>query len=168
MDNSRDERMFAVAIRDAEDLFLRIRIRRSPLGDVYYCLPTGRSGPQWKRWNPHGSYHKDGRSHHKSFDRKALTQHRQKPDFVFKGWEELITIPIARDEPRAFGEICDPSKYAEIMEIPATILSSEKYKTHISIDLIEPGVQPDSAGVLAEQTFRDSIPWILVRVLSIG
>ena len=55
------------------------------------------------------------------------------------------------------------------MEVPATILSNETYKTYISIDLIEPGVQLGVAihgtEVLAEQTFDDSIPWILVRVL---
>src|SRR5262249_6812321 len=31
--------------------------RRSRLGDIYYSLTTGRSGPEWKKWDPHGSYH---------------------------------------------------------------------------------------------------------------
>jgi len=56
------------------------------------------------------------------------------------------------------------------MEVPATMLSNETYKTHISVDLIEPGVQPDmaipGAEVLAKRTFDDSILWILVPVLS--
>jgi len=56
------------------------------------------------------------------------------------------------------------------MEVPVTMLGNETYKTHISIDLIEPGVQPDmaipGAEVLAERTFDDSILWILVRVVS--
>jgi hypothetical protein len=79
MSAPRDERMFAVAVRDAEDLFLWIRIRRSPRGDIYYIFPTGRSGPEWEKWDPHGSYHEDGRSHHKSFDQKLFPQQGQKP-----------------------------------------------------------------------------------------
>jgi len=64
------QRMFAVAVRDGGDLFLWISIRRATLGDIYYAFPTGRSGRDWQKWNPHGSHHKDGRSHHKSFKKK--------------------------------------------------------------------------------------------------
>jgi hypothetical protein len=169
MSDPRDERMFAVAIRDAEDLFLWIRIRRSRRGDIYYMFPTGRSGPEWKKWNPHGSHHKDGRSHHKSFDRKMLSQRRQKPDSHFKGTECLIARPIARNEPRAFGEICNPTEFAEVMQVPATILSNETYKTYTSIHLTEPGRSVTDPGVevLAQRTFDDSIPWIVVSVYSI-
>jgi hypothetical protein len=49
------EQMFAVAVRDGNDLFLWIRLRRAASGDLYYMFPTGRSGPEWKKWNPHGS-----------------------------------------------------------------------------------------------------------------
>ena len=169
MNSPPDERMFAVAVRDGEELFLRVRIRRAARGgDIYYSLPTGRSAPEWKKWDPHGSYHKDGRSHHKSFDRKALVRQSQKPDFGFKGWWPFIVILAGRNDAQAFGTICDPTKFAEVMEIPATVLSAEN-KTHISIDLTEPGVEPSmairGAEVIAEQTFRDSIPWILVRLM---
>jgi hypothetical protein len=165
-----DERMFAVAIRDAEGLFLWVRIRRSLLGDIYYMFPTGRSGREWKKWNPHGSQHKDGRSHHKSFDRKMFAQQGQKPDSHFKGTENLIARPIARNEPRAFGVICEPAEFAEVMQVPATILSNETYKTYTSIDLTEPGrpvTAVPSVEILAQRTFDDSIPWIVVSVYSI-
>jgi hypothetical protein len=36
------ERIFAVAIRDEEDLFLWMRIRRAAKGDIYSVIPTGR------------------------------------------------------------------------------------------------------------------------------
>ena len=63
------ERMFAVAIRDRNYLFLWIRLRRAAGNDIYYVLPTGREhDPKWVKWNPHGSWHKDGRVHHKSFN----------------------------------------------------------------------------------------------------
>ena len=49
-------------------------------------IPTARPGPEWKRWNPHGSLHKDGVFHHKSFNRKFdPAQIIQKPDASWKG-----------------------------------------------------------------------------------
>ena len=79
------ERMFAVAVRDRNDLFLWTRLRRAAGTDIYYVLPTGREhDPKWKKWNPHGSWHKDGRVHHKSFNRKIFPSEQQKPDAQFK------------------------------------------------------------------------------------
>src|SRR5947208_8529391 len=95
------ERMFAVAVRDRNDLFLWIRLRRAAGTDIYYVLPTGREDdPEWKKWNPHGSWHKDGRLHHKSFDQKNLpVEERKKPDAEFDGTHNLITRGLASDEP---------------------------------------------------------------------
>jgi hypothetical protein len=161
------QRMFAVAVRDGGDLFLWIRIRRATLGDIYYAFPTGRSGRDWQKWNPHGSHHKDGRSHHKSFNKKIFAAPRQKPDSDFEGSYTWITRPIATHEPRAFGVICDPAKFSEVMEVPASILSSKTYETHISIDLTEPGGPPILTAlgeVVAQRAFSDASPWIWVSV----
>ncbi len=102
------ERMFAVAIRDGVDLFLWIRLRRSKTGDIYYMFPTGRTGSDWERWDPHGSLHKDGRFHSKSYGQKIFPQQRQKPDSNFKGTLQLVTRPIASGEPRKFNVRCNP------------------------------------------------------------
>jgi hypothetical protein len=162
------ERMFAVAIRDGQDLFLWIRIRRARLGDIYYMFPTGRSEPEWQKWNPHGSHHKDGRRHHKSFDRKIMPEQRQKPDSDFRGSENLIIRPITFHEPRAFGVICDPAEFSEVMEVPASILSTKTFETHIAIDLTEPGGPPIlmvAGEVVARRAFSDAPPWIWVSVV---
>jgi hypothetical protein len=161
------ERMFAVAIRDEKNLFLWLRIRRAPEGDVYVMLPTGRQTAEWKKWNPHGSQHKDGHFHHKSFDRKLIAQERQKPDCNFRGTENLITRPIASDEPRAFGVICNPAEFSGVLEVPANMLSTKKYEMSISIDLTEPDSPPiitPGSRIVAQRAFNDSIPWILVSV----
>jgi hypothetical protein len=113
------EQMIAVAIQDGEDLFLWLRIRRARSGEIYYTFPTGRSEPEWKKWDPHGSLHADGRSHNKSFDRKISSQQRQKPDADFKGTVNFVTRPIAANEPRDFGVVCDKTKFTEAMELPA-------------------------------------------------
>jgi hypothetical protein len=120
--------MFAIAVHDNDDLFLWIRLRRAARTDIYYVLPTGREdNPDWKKWDPHGSWHRDGKVHHKSFDQKMLQEKRQKPDSQFKGTRQLISRGIALDEPRAFGVRCDPRKFSEVMTIPVDILSSKHY-----------------------------------------
>jgi hypothetical protein len=166
------ESMFAVAVRDGDDLFLWIRLRRAAGTDIYYVIPTGREhDPEWKEWNPHGSWHKDGRLHHKSFNQKILpVGQRQEPNFEFKGTHNLITRGIASDEPRTFGVPCDPTKFSEIMEISADILSPKHYETYTSIDVNEPGLQPILLGgretILSQRIFDDTIPHITVTVYS--
>jgi hypothetical protein len=165
------ERMFAVAVRDEADLFLWIRLRRARTGDIYYMFPTGRDSPDWKRWDPHGSYHKDGTSfHHKSFDRKIFpAQKHQKPDSNFKGTKQMVSRPISCDEPRAFGEVCDPTRFDDIMEVPISLISHKKYETMIAVDLTEPDGAPiitPGANILVQRAFNDSIPWILVTLFA--
>src|SRR5215831_3067689 len=128
------ERMLAIAVRDGADLFVWIRLRRAARTYIYYVLPTGREhDPEWKKWNPHGSWHRDGRLHHKSFDKKLLpAEQRQNPDDEFKGTHQLINRGIASDEPRAFGVSCDPTKFSEVVEIPVGILSVKHYETYTS------------------------------------
>ena len=161
----RADQNFAVAIRDRTDLFLWLRIRRGPQGDVYVIHPTGRTDREYKKWNPHESHHRDGRVHHKSFDKKLLAKQSQKPDLDYKGTENLITRPIARGEPRAFGVLCNKGDFYQTMEVQGSTLSSKKYETYVSVDLTEPGGQPlliPGAKITAQQIFDDSIPYIVV------
>jgi hypothetical protein len=164
------DRMFAVAVRDGDELFLWIRLRRAAGTDIYYVVPTGREDERdWKKWNPHGSWHRDGRVHHKSFDKKMLpVEERQKPDARFEGTYNLITRGLASDEPRAFGVLCDPTKFSEIMEIPVEILSPKHYETYTSVDVSEPGLQPMLMGggeeIPLQRVFDDAIPHITVTV----
>jgi hypothetical protein len=163
------ERMFAVAVRDREDLFLWMRLKRAGGTDIYYVLPTGREDdPEWKKWDPHGSWHRDGHLHHKSFDQKMSAEKRQKPNAEFKGKDNLITRGLASDEPRAFGVRCDPAKFSEVVEIPAGILSPQHYETYTSVDMSEPGLQPVLMGgkekILVQRIFDDAIPHIIITV----
>jgi len=163
------ERMFAIAVRDSDDLFLWMRLKRAARTDIYYVLPTGREDdPDWKKWDPHGSWHKDGQVHHKSFDRKFHAEKRQKPDSQFKRTRQLILRGIALDEPRAFGVRCDPRKFSEVLTIPVGILSAKRYETYASIDVSEPGLKPILMGgqeeILLQHIFVDAIPHITVTL----
>ena len=161
---------FAVAVRDREDLFLWLRLRRAPAGDIYYMIPTARPGPEWKRWNPHGSLHKDGVFHHKSFNRKFdPAQIIQKPDASWKGTKNLVTRPTPARDPRAFGEICVPAEFSEIMEIPVELLNP---RTCVSVDVTDakrvPTLVHPQTRVLAQRVFLEPPPHIVVTVQDPG
>jgi hypothetical protein len=166
------ESMFAVAVEDGDDLFLWMRLNRAARTDIYYVLPTGREDdPEWKAWDPHGSWQRDGRLHHKSFDQKMLPAERQqKPNAEFKGTYQMILRGIASSEPRAFGVRCDPTKFSEVVKIPVEMLSPKHYQTYTSIDVSEPGLQPRLMGgkekILMKRVIADAIPHITVTVYS--
>ena len=116
--------------------------QRAPISTMCYqpaekTIQSGRSG------TPHGSWHRDGRLHHKSFNQKMLpAEARQEPNAEFEGTHNLITRGIASDEPRTFGVPCDPVKFSVVVEIPLRIVSPKHYETYTSIDVSEPGMQP--------------------------
>jgi hypothetical protein len=119
------ERMFAVAIRDGVDLFLWICLRRSKTGDIYYMLPTGRTGSDWERWDPQGSLHKDGRFHSKSYGQEIFPQQRQKLDSNFKGTLQLVTRPLGTTRKRR-----EPSRgCARFSYLLRNIFSSSKNRS---------------------------------------
>jgi len=147
----------AVAVRDGEELFLLLRIRRNRKG-VFVLIWREDKG-----WDPHASYHADGQTHQKSFDRKSNVRQRQKPDVHFCGTENLLTMGVAADEPRAINDPCKPDQFSEVFEIPVAELSPEKYRSYIAVDLVEPG-EPAISGarILRHTVFKDTVPHILV------
>jgi hypothetical protein len=65
--------------------------------------------------------------------------------------------------------ICDRDEFYEVIEVPASLLSSKKYETHISIDLAQPDVPPivTLGEVVLQQAFKDAPPWIWVTVTQV-
>jgi hypothetical protein len=80
------EYRYAVAVRDETGrLWLTLWVRRDPKGEYFVMLPR-KDG----RWNPHASYHRDGRLHSKSYGRKLLpAQKRQPLNEAFRGSENI-------------------------------------------------------------------------------
>lgn len=160
---------FAVAIRVGRDLFLWIRLRRAPTGDLYYVLPTGRSGRAWKHWNPHGSLHRNGTLHHKTYDNKLHVTTVNRPDANFKGTVHLVSRGAAPDEPSGFGVICDPAQFDEVMEVPVDRLSPNKYETCFYLDLTDtaglPSINTATGGTICSRhIFKDVVPWVVVTL----
>lgn len=162
------ERMYAIAARDGEDLFLVARVHRDRGGEVFVGIP--RKGVP--RWDPHSSYHADGKYFVKTHNLAHLVQRLQRPDANFKGTFNMSTIPIAANEPRETNSPCRVSTFDEVFEIPISELSPEEHRTMLSVDLIEPGEKPIKepgkkpvmTKILRQKTFQDAIPWICVTL----
>jgi len=77
------EHRYAVAVRDAEGLWLAAWVKRNPKGESFVLIP--RAG----NWDVHSSYHSDGTIHIKSFGHKSVASKRQRPAGAFAGAEHL-------------------------------------------------------------------------------
>jgi hypothetical protein len=145
----------AVAVRDGEQLLQTMTVRRDHKGDVYVIYPR-------QEGNPHTSYHACGTFHHKSDNHAMMSQKRQPLTDTFKGCEHMGMF--AGHEPKAIGAICNPANFSDVIEIEPGILSLRD--GYVAVDLVEPGCAPLNLfnPVTHERVFKDSIPWIVVRV----
>jgi hypothetical protein len=104
---------YAVAVREASDLWLTLC--RPPSGKIFVMVPRGKG-----RWNPHASYHLDGRFHHKSYDRKMIVRSEQPLTGDFRG---VVPLGVyAGHAPVALGAVCDTTAFAGIVEVPTGLL----------------------------------------------
>jgi hypothetical protein len=145
----------AVAVRDGDQLWATITVRRDPKGDVYVLYPRHED-------NPHASYHRDGTFHHKSANHVIARKLRQPLNSAFKGCEHIGVF--AGHGPKTIGAICNPANFSEVVEVPRGILGPRD--GFVAVDLVEPGCAPlDLLGPIThEWAFKDSVPWIVVRV----
>jgi hypothetical protein len=157
------DRMYAVAVRDG-GLWLVLRIHRNPKGEVFVMPPRDDSG-----WNPHASYHRDGRHHQKSFDYSAVLRYRPKPDEHFRGSENVMTTGIAASEPRAITRPCLAEDFDGVFEIPIGAVGTDRYSTYVAVNLTEANGKPiitPGAKVIQESVFPDALPWIVVTLFA--
>jgi hypothetical protein len=145
----------AVAVREGDQLLLTMAVRRDHKGDVYVLYPRHED-------NPHASYHHDGKFHHKSDNYAMLSQKRQPLTDAFKGCEHMGMF--GGHDPKTIGAICNPANFSEVIEIEPGILDLRA--GYVAVDLVEPGSDPLDLfnPVTHERVFKDSIPWIVVRV----
>lgn len=151
------QHLYAVAVREGVDLWLTLWVRRAPKGDVYVFVPRAD-----RDWNPHVSYHNNGNFHAKSFDHRMSASKRQPLVDTFKGCEHLGVF--SGHGPKSIGAVCDPAMFSGIVEVAPGILGPRD--GIVALDLVEPGAMPHEllGPFTHEQVFKDSIPWIVVRV----
>ena len=153
------EYRYGIAIEDDGQLWLTLWVKRSPNGEYFICYPRGRG-----TWNPHASYHRDGRYHQKSYGLKSSVQQRQALA-VFKGTEHLGMF--AGHGPGM--AVCDPAGFTSVLRVSAGVLTGRS--GCVLIDLVEPGHTPAAhhravpgLKIVTEKTYRDCSPWVVVAV----
>jgi hypothetical protein len=157
------DRVFAIGVDDGATFWIVLTIRRSAQGDVYVNFPRDAT-PGWK---PHASYHSSGQHHQKSFNQKGALQHLSKPDANFKGSVNVVTTGLATGEAQAIGLKKDPVEFDDSLRILEAEISPERYRTYVSVDLVEPAELYRLATkekVLRQAVFKDAIPWIVVTL----
>ena len=151
------EHKYAVAIEDGSNLWLTLWVRRSRKGEFFVMLPRGD-----RDWNPHWSYHLDGTLHIKSYGVTALERKNQPLTGTFQGSEDLGSH--AGHGPKGVGAICDPAAFSGVVRVAPGVLGPRHGE--VKLDLVEPGHEPMKfpGKVIVEQTFQDTVPWLVVRV----
>lgn len=154
--------MYAVAVRDREDLWLLCRIRRSRRGDIYVLLPRDEPG-----WDPHASYHQDGMRHVRSHNGRYQLDQRQRPDASFQGADSVFALAVQPGEVVGLLKTpCTPEQFSDVCEINRKRLPVEEHHA-LAVDLVEPGYEALAGPwreVVVQKWFRDAVPWILVTL----
>jgi hypothetical protein len=151
----------AVAVRDGDDLWLTLWLRRNKKGEFFVMTPRAERG-----WNPHVSYHLDGAFHAKSYDGVWTKTTRQPLTCPFRGAEYLGSF--AGHSPKSVGAICDPTAFNGIVEVPPGVLGP--LDGRVLIDLVEPAHEPMgwSEQSVRSKVFYDFVPWVVLRVVRGG
>ena len=152
------EYRYAVAVRDSNNLWLVLWIRRSRNGEVFVMKPTGD-----RDWDIHTSYHRDGTLHMKSYGRRMISSRRQPPTGNFRGTEHLGTD--SGFVPRGVGAICEVSDFVGVIEVPIGVLGLASGS--VSVDLVEPGETPlpvPWTRIVLQEVFREVVPWLIVTI----
>jgi len=165
---SYDEKMYGIAIvRPDGERRLFGRVRRSRRGEVFAVWAEDESPENpGMGSNPHASYHGNGRSHSKTWDRPALIRELQVPGQQFRGNQPFE----ATNADRALSLTLPPvsGNFDDLFEIPSRLLAGAQNHA-IAVDLVEPGVSPvrvtGNDRLLAEKVFQDAVPWIVVSLV---
>jgi ribosomal protein L30 len=150
------EHRYAVAIREDGQLWLTLWVRRSPKGEFFVMVPRSD-----RSWDPHYSYHLDGTRHAKSFGKKHTEKKGQPLGAAFQGTVHLGAH--GGHGPMTVGAICDPKDFSGVMKAPVGVLGPSHGA--VVVDIVEPNCAPISwPNIVYEQTFRDAVPWVVIRI----
>jgi hypothetical protein len=149
---------YAVAVREGSDLWLTLWVRHSQKG-FFVMLPRAD-----RSWDPHASYHLDGRLHMKSHDHKVSVDQRQPLTGAFRGTEQLVSF--MGHGPKSVGAICDTTAFSGVVEVAPGVLGPRNGA--VIVDLVEPGCKPTSVPntIVQEKIFCDTCPHIVIRISS--
>jgi hypothetical protein len=128
--------------------------------DAYYVLVPRKDGG----WDPHTSYHRDGRMHSKSLGKAFGVKQLQPITSAFRGTEHLGMF--AGHSPKKLGAVCDPAAFSGIVEFAPGVLGPRDGV--VVVDLIQqPGIEPltlPGHRVIKRQDFDNAFPSLVIRI----
>jgi len=158
---SAKELLYAVAVQDGFYLWLALWVKRNAKPEYFVMLPRNNR----KGWNPHASYHSDGRLHQKSHNQKIDVSQRQIPGPGFRGTENMLTTKLELEDTRLVKALCDPVRFTGVLEIPGEVLPQGLHT--VAVDLTEANgaalAQPCSE-IVIQRRFSKVLPNVLLTV----
>jgi hypothetical protein len=176
-----NRRMYAVAIRDIDGLWLLERISCSMgLKGGVSVLPP-RDDPRFAAeatwtpcltpWNPHVTYHRNGQLHFRSYSGKPieakpfLITQRQRLNASFHGIEPVFALPIQPGAAILHRTRCIAGRFDGVFEIPIEQFPEQEHHT-LAVDLVEYGKSTPYLGpwqhVIVQKSFQDLVPEISI------
>ena len=160
--------IYGIATRDEQGLHLIARVARRSSG-IYYLIPRANEDFDIEaddKWNPHASYHADGRHHFKSFDEVVTPPTRRQPLDNFSGAEPLFDQSFMPGDLTHMPKFTGKLAFAQVLEIPTGLLNETDLYA-ISAQLLSPGASripgPWLIPVL-EFSVRDAVPWVHITL----
>jgi hypothetical protein len=147
---------YAVAIREGSDLWLTLWVRRSPKPEFFVMQPRSDRG-----WDPHVSYHFNGKLHFKSHGRVVLKKERQPLSDTFRG---TVHLGGHGGHGKSIGAICDRKAFDGVVEVESDVLDPRHGQ--VVVDLVEPGCKPMPWPfvLVRRKTFKHRKPWVVIRI----
>jgi hypothetical protein len=148
------EYRYAVAIREGSDLWLTLWARRSPKPEFFVMQPRSDRG-----WDPHVSFHFNGKLHFKSHGRVVLKKERQPLSDTFRG-----TVHLGGHGGHGKSAICDRKAFNGVVEVESDVLDPRHGQ--VVVDLVEPGCKPMPWPfvLVRRKTFKHRKPWVVIRI----
>jgi hypothetical protein len=145
------------------------RVTRADAGDIYvnWEVVEAPAKPGVAPWKPHASYHASGQIHSKSHNRIGIKKYRPVPNATFKGVQPIE----ATNADRALSNTlpCVAEQFDDVLEIDSALISGAQSQA-VTVDAVEPGQIPirltGKDTVIAEKTFPDAVPWIVVSLVN--
>lgn len=160
--------MYAFGVRHRDGrLHLFLRVVRAPSG-IYVVWAAGqrRARIRGRAYDPHSSWHKDGRVNHKSYGVPWIRQQRQRLD-NFRGAEFFIATPVDQMLAPQLPE-CNPMGFASVTVVAVDVIDVTPGRQQLHVDLVEPGLVPPPIGLGERPLMRwwlyDSTPNIVVSL----
>ena len=94
-----------------------------------------------------------------------------KPDANFVGTKNVVTFGVATGEALAINASCDPQQFANVFEVPDSLVRADKYRTLLSIDIADKAGSPivtPGAKILQKAELDSYLPRVLVTLFETG